>query len=106
MKEGEYDRPSGMRSREVHRTYPGYPLPLGVHLHDDGAQFAVLSRGASAVSLLLFEEPHDAAPYQTIVLDPAYNRTGDIWHVWVEGVTAGQFYNYRVDGPYNPGDGH
>jgi glycogen operon protein len=106
MKEGEHDRPSAIRRRGVHRTYPGYPLPLGVHLHDDGAQFAVLSRGASAVSLLLFEELHDIAPYQTIVLDPAYNRTGDIWHVWVEGVTAGQFYNYRVDGPYNPGEGH
>ena len=31
----------------IHKTYPGYPLPLGVHLHDDGALFAVFSRHAS-----------------------------------------------------------
>ena len=87
------------------RTYPGYPLPLGVHLHDDGAQFAILSRGATAVSLLLFVDLHDTLPHQTMALDPMYNRTGDIWHIWVEGITAGQIYAYRVDGPYHPRDG-
>ena len=89
----------------LHATYPGYPFPLGVHLHDDGAQFALFSRGASAVSLLLFASPEDILPFQTIELDPAYNRTGDIWHVWVEGVCAGQCYGYRVDGPYRPLEG-
>ena len=88
------------------RTYPGYPLPLGVHLHDDGAQFAILSRGATAVSLLLFVDLHDTLPHQTMALDPMYNRTGDIWHIWVEGITAGQIYAYRVDGPYHPRDGN
>ncbi len=102
----EHDnRSSAKRRTRPHRTYPGYPLPLGVNLHDDGAQFAIFGLGATAVSLLLFEDPHDGAPYQTIALDPAYNRTGDIWHVWVEGVTAGQYYNYRVDGPYSPREG-
>jgi len=92
--------------RRVHKTYPGYPLPLGVHLHDDGALFAIFSRNATAVSLLLFASAGDLAPYQTIELDPMYNRTGDIWHVWVEGVSAGQPYAYRVDGPYSPHEGH
>jgi isoamylase len=92
--------------RRIHKTYPGYPLPLGVHLHDDGALFAIFSRHASAVSLLLFGSVKETTPYQTIELDPTYNRTGDIWHVWVEGVSAGQAYAYRVDGPYNPQEGH
>jgi glycogen operon protein len=79
---------------------------MGVHLHDDGAQFAVFSRHAAGVSLLLFERLEDAEPYQTIELDAMHNRTGDIWHIWVEGVSAGQFYAYRVDGPYRPAEGH
>jgi isoamylase len=92
--------------RRGHATYPGYPIPLGVHLHDDGAQFALFSRNATAVSLLLFDSPEHPSPYQTIDLDPSYNKTGDIWHVWVEGVSAGLCYAYRVDGPYRPLEGH
>jgi isoamylase len=88
-----------------HKIYPGYPLPLGVHLHDDGAQFALLSRFATRVKLLLFAAPPDLDPYQVIDLDPVYFRTGDIWHVWIEGVSAGQVYAYHVDGPYNPTEG-
>lgn len=93
-------------TKRAHPTYPGYPVPLGVHLHDDGAQFTLFSRRATGVSLLLFASPEDPAPYQTIELDPVFNRTGDIWHVWVEGVSAGQSYAYRVDGPYEPREGH
>jgi isoamylase len=95
-----------MPGRPTHRTYPGYPFPLGVHLHDDGALFAIFSRNAVAVTLLLFEDAQDLSPYQSIEFDPVHNRTGDIWHVWVEGIVAGQVYTYRVDGPYNPHDGH
>lgn len=99
-------RESLKRSAKAHKVLPGYPLPLGVHLHDDGAQFAIFSRNATAVSLLLFENAEDTIPCQTIDLDPVHNRTGDIWHAWVEGVEAGQFYAYRVDGPYHPHDGN
>jgi glycogen operon protein len=105
MKEGQRDRGAPKMRRERHRFYPGYPLPLGVRLHDDGAQFAIFSRNATAVKLLFFERPGDIEPYETIDLDPVQNRTGDIWHIWVEGVMAGQLYAYRVDGPYRPAEG-
>jgi pullulanase/glycogen debranching enzyme len=39
-------------------------------------------------------------------LDSARNRTGDVWHVWVQGIGSGQLYAYRVDGPYEPSEGH
>lgn len=104
--EPAFTAPSLQSLPRAHRTYPGYPFPLGVHLHDDGALFALFSRNATAVTLLLFERPEDPSPYQFIELDPAYHRTGDIWHVWVEGITAGQAYAYRVDGPYDPENGH
>ena len=106
MKEREADRPKSRQGTSQRRTFPGYPYPLGVHLHDDGAQFGIFSRHATGVSLLLFDSLEAPLPSQTIDLDPTYNRTGDIWHVWVEGVTAGQAYAYRVDGPYDPSQGH
>ncbi len=31
-----------------------------------------------------------------------FNHTGDIWHIEVEGVTEGQLYLWRVDGPRDP----
>ncbi len=91
---------------QVRKVLPGYPLPLGAHLHNEGAQFNLFSRNASRVALLLFDHAEDPAPSATIELDPSRFRTGDIWHVWVEGIKAGQYYAYRVRGPYQPRQGH
>jgi glycogen operon protein len=33
-------------------------------------------------------------------------RSGDFWHIHVQGVRAGQLYGYRVHGPYDPLKGH
>jgi isoamylase len=58
------------------------------------------------VSLLIFSAPQDSMPVREIPLDPRLNRTGDIWHVQVDGVGAGAYYLYRVDGPWQPEKGH
>jgi len=87
-------------------TLPGRPLPLGVALDKNGAQFAILSRNATSVCLVLFESGNPDSPYEEVLLDPESNRTGDIWHVWLEGVKEGQVYGYRIDGPYEPSKGH
>jgi len=34
------------------------------------------------------------------------HRTGDTWHVWVRGIAVGQLYGYRIEGPYQPEEGH
>jgi isoamylase len=78
----------------------------GTHEQDDGVHFALFSRHATAVRLELYEHADDSSPLRTIDLDPALHRTGDIWHVWVRGIRAGQLYGYRVDGPYQPESGH
>ena len=85
---------------------PGSPLPLGTQEKGGGVNFAIFSRWASRVQLELFDHPEDAAPARVIDLDSGRNRTGDVWHVWVEGIGSGQLYAYRVDGPYEPGKGH
>jgi isoamylase len=84
----------------------GVPLPMGTHEYGEGVNFAFFSRQASRVRLELFDHPEDATAARVIDLDPARNRTGDVWHVWVEGIRPGQLYAYRVDGPYQPKDGH
>ncbi len=84
----------------------GSPLPLGIQERGGGVNFAIFSRSASRVRLEFFDHPEDAAPARVIDLDSAHNRTGDVWHVWVKGIGLGQFYAYRVDGPYEPSEGH
>jgi len=81
-------------------------MPFGATLTAQGTQFAVFSRNATAVSLLLFDKPEDASPAREIDLDPRLNKTGDVWHVHVEGVGPGSYYLYRVDGSYEPQKGH
>jgi isoamylase len=84
----------------------GAPLPLGTYALGEGVNFAFFSRHASRVRLEFFDHPEDATAARVIDLNPACNRTGDVWHVWIEGIRPGQLYAYRVDGPYQPKDGH
>ncbi|MEO0248125.1 MAG: glycogen debranching protein GlgX, partial [candidate division WOR-3 bacterium] len=84
----------------------GVPLPLGAHARGDGVNFAFFSRHGSGVRLELFDHAEDGQATRAIDLDPVRNRTGDVWHVWIKGIPRGQFYAYRVAGPYKPGEGH
>jgi glycogen operon protein len=84
----------------------GSPLPFGTHESGGGVNFALFSRNAIRVQLELFAHPEDITPAQVIDLDSRCHRTGDVWHVWVEGISIGQLYAYRVDGPYKPSEGH
>lgn len=85
---------------------PGNPNLLGAQLSEDGVNFAVFSRNATSVSLYLFQDQHDFTPWKIIDFDPVSNRTGDIWHVFVKGLKAGALYMYRVNGEFNPMEGH
>jgi isoamylase len=85
---------------------PGEPLPLGATPNDHGVQFAVFSRHATGVELLLFAHAQDGTATEVIDLDPRTNKTGNIWHVQVDGIGPGQYYLYRVFGPYEPNRGH
>jgi glycogen operon protein len=84
----------------------GIPLPLGTHEFDGGVNFALFSRDATRVRLELFAYATDSKPERIVEFDPICNRTGDVWHIWIKGIPPGQLYGYRVDGPYNPQEGH
>jgi glycogen operon protein len=81
-----------------YRVRPGRWDQGGATFVDGGVNFCVLSRFAERVELLLFEGEHDTAPFQAISLDPRANRTFLFWHVLVEGLPDGTYYNWRVDG--------
>jgi isoamylase len=83
----------------------GSPFPFGVHAEGNGVNFAIFSRHAVRVRLELFDHPGDAIPSRVINLDPIRNRTGDVWHAWIQGIRSGQLYAYRMDGPYLPHEG-
>jgi isoamylase len=80
----------------------GQSFPLGAGVCWGGVNFSLFSRSASRVELLLFDRVDDARPSRTIDLDPRVHRTYHYWHALVPGVGAGQFYGYRVHGPFDP----
>lgn len=81
-------------------------MPFGASITPDGVNFALFSRHATEVTLLLFESASKNSPVE-IQLDPGHNKTGDIWHVLIRTRTHGLHYGYRVNGPHDPsGAGH
>ncbi len=71
--------------------------------HDgNGVNFAIYSKNAARVDLSLFSDD-GKTELQRITL-PA--KTGDVWHGYVPGLKPGQVYGYRIDGPYDPAQGH
>ncbi len=81
---------------------PGTPEPLGSLVTSEGINFAFQSAGATKLELLLFDNITDSRPSQVIALSPETNRTGEIWHIFVEGLPNRTLYNIRADGPYEP----
>ena len=78
---------------------PGRPYPLGVTFADGGANVAVYSDVAEQVLLCLFDA--DGAETQV----PLPGMDAGIWHCFLDGVTPGQRYGFRVVGPYRPSAG-
>src|SRR5262245_5451734 len=76
----------------------GSPYPLGATLVEGGVNFAVYSRNASEMFLLLFDEL-DGQPTDVIRLD---EREKFVWHAEVKGVRPGRLYGYKARGEYRP----
>ncbi len=77
----------------------GSPYPLGAKVSEDGVNFSISSRHATDVQLVLFASADSEEPLQIIPLNRDKNHTFFSWHVFVEGLTAGTWYAWRIDGP-------
>ena len=76
----------------------GHPLPLGATVERGGINFAIFSRHAQAMTLLLFLSGRPGV-IAAFPFDPKRNRTGDVWHAFVKGLDPGVEYAYQADGP-------
>lgn len=78
----------------------GFPLPLGATVLPDGVNFAIFSRHALQVELLVdfYEPDRNSTERHIFTLLPEYNKTGDIWHVLLPLYWKNIRYGYRIDG--------
>ena len=81
------------------RVWPGKPFPLGAHWDGLGVNFSLFSENATKVELCLFDGRPDYRETDRIELPECTNRT---WHGYLPDVKPGQYYGYRVHGPYDP----
>jgi glycogen operon protein len=79
----------------------GRAHPLGATPTPGGVNFALYSKHAGEVFLLLFDRA-DGLPTDVIRLE---HVTRHVWHAHVRGVRAGQLYGYRVRGEHRPEHG-
>ena len=86
-------------------TDRGHCRPFGATPGPSGVNFAVVSRHAHSVHLVLFKEGCEE-PLAELPLDPTINRTGDVWHIFVHDLTPDLLYGYRVSGPFSPKSRH
>lgn len=77
--------------------HSGKPKPFGATISDSGVNFSVISSTASSLSLCLYEDPKQISPSYEIPFDPHLNRTGHVWHIFIEGLPHHLLYAYRVD---------
>src|SRR5258706_5981723 len=84
------------------KIWPGKPYPLGATWDGAGVNFTLFSENASKVELCLFDGSHAQRETRIAMRE----QTQQIWHVYLPEAPPGQYYGYRVYGPYDPQQGH
>ena len=80
---------------------PGKPHPLGATPTAKGTSFALFSENATAVSVCFFDEAGNETDCVAL-----REKTAFVWHGLIRGIGPGQRYGYRVEGPWEPENGH
>ena len=83
----------------------GTSHPLGARAFQSGVNFAIYSKDADFLELLLFDSAEAPKPSRVIRLDPQINRTYHFWHCFVPDIGMGQVYAYRAYGRFAPEQG-
>lgn len=85
--------------------HPGTKHPLGATpLAPGSVNFTVVSEFANSVHLCLFTDSDK--PWRETDRIALHRGEGDVWCVRVDGIPEGSTYGYRVDGPWEPVEGH
>jgi isoamylase len=98
------------RTTDAWERADGAPWPFGASWvgSEQAYNFALYSRSARSVTLLLYQEQDPAHPVHQYVFDPVFNKTGLIWHCRVleDELHGATLYAYRIDGPDDRSAGH
>jgi len=88
----------------------GAPVPLGATWIEveQAYNFALYSKHAASVTLLLYGEHDFVTPLCSIAFQFPRNKTNRMWHVRVPAAAAADacYYAYRITGPFAPHEGH
>ena len=88
----------------------GTPSPLGVSwLEEEQAyNFALYSKHATGVTLLLYAADDVVTPATLYHFNFLTNKSGRIWHCRIPAaqMRSMAYYAYRVEGPFEPAEGH
>jgi glycogen operon protein len=88
----------------------GTPGPLGATFVASlrAWNFALYSRRATGVTLLLYTADDQVWPIFEARLDPRVHKSGRIWHCWVaaEQAPGAKYYAYRVEGRHDKSVGY
>src|SRR5437763_1157368 len=112
MRNRDYAGGNGPLNREFAgwEIQEGLPGPMGVSWSESRQtyNFALYSRRATGVSLLLYNEADPVRPVYEYRLSPRMNKSGRIWHcaVTARQANGATLYAYRVDGLYEPARGY
>lgn len=84
-------------------TKEGSPRPLGCTwvAEEKAFNFAIYSKHAEALTLLLYTKDETLAPCLTYQFKPLVNRSGRVWHcrIPVSDMPKAAYYAYSVNGP-------
>ncbi len=88
---------------QITKIWKGHSYPLGATWRGDGVNFALFSENATGVELCLYDSADASKEVARVRLT---ERTDSVWHAFLPEVRPGQLYGYRVEGPYEPRNGH
>ena len=90
---------------EGYQLRMGKPLPFGATMVPGGVNFSIFSSNATSCELALFNK-RETEPFVIIPI-PEKFRIGNVWSMIVFNLDVEEIeYAYRMDGPFNPGEGH
>lgn len=85
----------------------GLPTPLGcTWINEERSfNFALYSKYANRVTLLIYDGANYSEPNFQYVFDVLRNKTGRIWHARIPDgeIKEGRYYGYSVEGPVDSG---
>ena len=88
----------------------GSASPLGATwiADEEAFNFALYSKYASEVRVLLYSREDTTHPLHEHKFDPLINKSERVWHCRLRGsaISGARYYAYKISGPNEPGAGH